>query len=415
MTKNNAAETGPASRRPGVMEDIRAFHGRSMLCGEPRNALLALPEELILYIRSLLSDDPGPPPDLPFEPWSAMLRLMNPHWIKPYLYWKISQLPAELRPPGEVVDILRSDFHTYRTRAFRIEHQLADISGKFRDAGIDFIALKGTGLARSEYIEPGLRVGSDIDLLVHPDNVRATREMLERSGYRCICKNFEISKNSYDEEEFVHAENTRKYRTIEIHWDIHCIPRIKNNDIGQVFKRARKIRTGNFDLKVMSPIDAILYSSIHMGYRHNNDIRLIWIKDIDLLCRRLTTEDDWNRLREMSAEYGARLPLELCLKMARLWTGTKMPAEFEDFSTWRPPTENEARAYEYFRGGRSRPLHYLWLRWPISGGIREKYDFLSNTILPKAQKIRKDYAGSKNTALPALYMKRWARIARGRR
>ena len=73
---------------PSLPGRLREFHGRLPLAGDPPNALLALPDDRLLYLAALLRDTPTPPPALTL------------HGVFPLLAYRLRAWPEDCRPPG---------------------------------------------------------------------------------------------------------------------------------------------------------------------------------------------------------------------------------------------------------------------------------------------------------------------------
>ncbi len=104
-------------------------------CGEPRNAILAVSDDLLNYVLSILKQDPIVSPQVSMTKWSNLLSILNSQWILPLLYWHVANLPDEFRPPGPVLDRMRTSFQWSRSRCFQLEKQLEDILSAFTDEG----------------------------------------------------------------------------------------------------------------------------------------------------------------------------------------------------------------------------------------------------------------------------------------
>ncbi len=63
----------PATPDPSLPGRLREFHARLPLAGDPPNAVLALPDDRLLYLAAVLRDTPVPAPALKPEEWQAFL------------------------------------------------------------------------------------------------------------------------------------------------------------------------------------------------------------------------------------------------------------------------------------------------------------------------------------------------------
>jgi hypothetical protein len=398
--ENNDEDFGPT-------EKIRNLHQELTLCGESPNALLDFPNELIVYISSLLKNEALPPPELPINQWSEVLSCLRSHWIIPLLYWQISSLAPENHPPEEVMNKMRKSFLISRVRCLRMEKQLDEIIKAFHNEEVQILVLKGPSLALSVYPDPALRPSSDLDLLVLSEQMSQARAILEELGYQNLGKRFEHSRDFYSEETFLHQKNARDNRAIELHWDLHAFSGISREvKVEELFQRAVKIEKAGLTFETLHPVDALIHRAINMAIWHNKDIRLIWIYDTALLAQRLKGSKDWEVLLERSVDWRARLALEYSLKMAQVWIGLKLPKRFDDFSRWPPPTETEAGFWSDAQLRHDRLTSFLRLHWSHTTGVFKKARFLLHLLFPSPRIIRLDYPPAHNWLLPFSYVRR---------
>ena len=85
---------------PTLPARLREFHARLPLAGDPRNAVLSLPDDRQLYLAAILRDTPQPPPAMSPEEWQEFLDLLKPHGVYPLLAYSLRAWPAECRPPS---------------------------------------------------------------------------------------------------------------------------------------------------------------------------------------------------------------------------------------------------------------------------------------------------------------------------
>jgi len=391
----------------GLTGKIRNMHNDLMLCGEPRNALLGLPDDFLTYISSILRNESSMLPKATMNQWSKALSLLKSHWIIPLLYWQIGALPPELRPPEDALHKMRKSFLVSRVRCFHMEKQLSKIIKAFHDGGVRPLVLKGPALALSIYPDPAMRPGSDLDLLVLPQQMSKARDILEQLDYKCLGKRFENCKDFYSEETFVPQKDKRANRVIELHWDLHSFSGInKEVRLEDFFQRAVKIKKSGLTFETLNPVDALIHRAINMAIWHNKDIRLIWIYDTALLAQHLKTPEDWEVLQERSVDWRARLALEYSLKMAQVWVGLKMPERFVDFTRWPRPSETEVAAWSDAMLRHDRITSFLKIHWSNSSGVINKIRYLLHLLFPSPKIVRIDYPPSQNWLLPLSYIRR---------
>jgi len=294
-----------------------------------------------------------------------------------------------------------------------MERQLSEIISAFQKKGVPILVLKGPAFALSAYPDPVLRPGSDLDLLVLPEQMRNARDILADLDYKCLGKRFEQCRDFYSEETFIHQKNARDNRVLELHWDLHSFSGISREvKVEDLFQRAVNIEKSGLTFETLHPVDSLIHRAINMAIWHNKDIRLIWIYDTVLLAHRLEAPEDWQVLLERSVDWRARIALEYSLKMAQVWVGFKLPESFDDFSRWPPPSETEAAFWTDGILRHRRAMSLFKLHWSSSSGILNKIRYLFHLLFPSPEIIRLGYPPSHNWLLPFSYIRRLYRWIR---
>jgi len=390
------------------IQEIRNMHTELKLCGEPRNALLHLPSDLLIYISSLLRGESPRLPKVSTNQWSDFLSHLIPHGILPLLYWQICSMPPESRPPEEIIFTMRKSFLLNSMSYLKMKRQLGEILRPFQSEGVRALVLKGPALFWTIYPDPAMRPSCDLDLLVLPDQIAQARAILVRLGYKCLGKRFEHCKDFYCEETFIPQENSRNNRPVELHWDLHSFSGISRNErLEDLFLRTVRVKLSDLSFEALHPVDALIHRAFNMALSHNRDIRLIWIYDVALLARHLTVPDDWEVLQERSVAWRARLALENSLKMAQVWVGLKLPDRFSEFSSWPRPTETEVTAWSDAILRHDRIASFFRLHWSNSSKPLEKIQFLFHLLFPDPKIIRIRSPLPHKWLLPLSYVRRW--------
>ncbi len=382
------------------------------LCGVPGNSLLEVSDELLTYLLSILGSVSPMTPKASIDQWSDLLSVLKLHWILPLLYWQIGSLPQEIRPPEPITDHMRMAFLESRVRSIRMERQLGEILDAFQGEGVRTLVLRGPALGWSVYPNPALRPGSDLDLLVLPEQIIQARAILEHLGYKCLSKRFEVAKDFFREEDFIHQKNPSNNLMVElhwVHWELNPFFR-SDRDIGieDLFLRAWKVESSSLTFATLHPVDALIHAAIHLVMIHNRDMRLIWIYDIALLARHLRIPEDWEVLQERSVAWSARLAVESSLKMAQVLTGLSLPDGFSDFSSWPRPTEEELATW-------SHAMRHHWVSVLLKrylsrpSGVTEMLRSLFCLLFPNPDIVRYCYPPCRDWLLPLSYVRRWHR------
>ena len=406
FVKQSCAITETATTQ--LLTKIRHLHPNLQFCGKPRNAILTVSDDLLSYVLSLLKDDPIHAPRVSIEEWSELLSILRAHWVSPLLYWLIGRLPDEFRPPKPIVDRMRTTFQWSRTRCFHLEKQLREIVAAFKDEGVRVLVLKGPALGRTVYPDPALRPASDLDLLVKPDDMVQSREILEDLGYNCDARLFDAEESLYKDEKFLHLDNPRDYRAIELHWRLHSLLGIRQDaQTEELFDRAIRVETTSLTFEALDPVDALIHTAINNAFGHDDGMRLIWAYDVKMLALSLAVPGDWEQLQKRSVQWSARRAVELSIEMARAWLGLRLPQGFDDFTKWPQPTDSEVDSWSRVISRHHRLLSMISLRMPPCSGVMEKARLLARLAFPLRDKVCRDFPPPHDLLFPLSYVRRW--------
>lgn len=389
------------------IEEIRRFHKELKLHGEPQNAILYASEELVSYLLSILRDDPCTAPNTSEKEWSRLLDELDLHGILPLLYWKMGQLPHEVRPPEAIEALMRKSFLDCRARSLLMKDRLSKVEETFDNEGIEVLVLKGPALALSVYPDPATRPYSDIDLLVDPKDFIRGRDLLEGLGYRCQERRLEGSRNFDCEETFIRQEGDSARVEIDLHWDLLKFSGIKREGKSKdLFSRAVTVKHESLAFHTLDAVDALVQAAMHLTMNHVKNMRLIWIYDIALLAKRLSVPDEWKVLQQRCSEWSAHFPVKNALTAACLWTGLQPPDGFE-LSRWPEPSKSEMVAWSHIVTRYSSVISSFRLCWPEALGRPDKIKHLFRLLFPPLEVIKRRYTPAHDCLIPLAYVQRW--------
>lgn len=112
--------------------------------------------------------------------WNRLYALAERHRLKPFLFRSLRQIPAVSE---SFIATLKQDCQLTTTDNMLKIHQYHTVATLLSENGIEQIPLKGIYLAEHVYPDSGLRISGDIDLLVKPDDVFATIDLLQKHQY----------------------------------------------------------------------------------------------------------------------------------------------------------------------------------------------------------------------------------------
>jgi hypothetical protein len=230
------------------------------------------------------------------------------HGIVP-LFW--NALRSASAPAG-LATAIQSEYRTIVARGLRLDvaaHAVADV---FDAAGIGYALFKGEALATGYYPDPALRFGSDVDILVAPDDIGRADELLIAAGITTIGSGWRaraasgISESSYMVGEHGH---------IDLHWHVLADLPVQAGfdlDIQAMISRAPEISIAGRNLRILDPADMFITVSAHACF--SGGYKLGWMVDIATLADHKRM--DWGEVAARTHRSGLALPVQVMLDRA---------------------------------------------------------------------------------------------------
>lgn len=225
--------------------------------------------------------------------------------LEPFFYyylWKVlpPERKTEFQKTGRAV--LRNSLLLF--------HQFDSIRTLLNENSVRFIPFKGAELAREVYPDLSLRRMSDLDILIHPDDIDRAIALLRTDGW------------TGDEFRYDHhfAPLARKGVKVEIHFDL---PGFHLKEPALFWKECRK--TGCAEEYRLSPELNLLLQVVHAaGHDWHNSMKLLL--DLAFLIRR--GEIDWSRVEMSARRFGVLSPVPLFAVVPELFRHAPCLPEF---------------------------------------------------------------------------------------
>jgi len=312
--------------------------------------------------------------------------------------------------PLEVRSALRRAAMAQAMWELRHRQLLATLLSALHNAGLRVLVLKGSALAYDLYDPPASRARGDSDILVAPADVNLARAILAEQGFA----------HYYDApgaDEAVRLQETWRRTTpegyvhdIDLHWQALNAPALAHiisfEAAWSEAKALPKLSPHAFGLsRPMALLLACAHRAQHIiipyfvdGRVYYADDRLIWLHDIDLLARTLSTKE-WADFVQLSATGGLVAVVFEGLQMASRRFETPFPQDVMA-SLARGPLDTPATRYLLS----SRQAGRAWHDLRAASGLSGKINFLWGRLLPPEAFMRARYPQRSDEALLLLYL-----------
>jgi hypothetical protein len=257
--------------------------------------------------------------------WTYLLALANRHGVMPLLRRCLSACPAAVIP-DEVTAQLKSSQFLSAVRATVLGLEQRKVLMLLAEHEIPAMPYKGVFLGEQLYGDASLRPTSDIDLIIHgEDVVRAKEILVDVHGYE---PDFDFHSpqqemlylNRAHEYELVHPESSCR---VELHWDVSGPEQGFCVSWPEVWARAEIVESGGVSLEHPRAEDLLIILAIHGG-KHQWD-QLRWLGDIAALLQR-TPDLDWDAVHERARAWRAERAVQLVLVLVNDLLGVDINA-----------------------------------------------------------------------------------------
>ncbi len=334
---------------------------------------------------------PGAMPDERQDQWPAL----EAHGVLPLLYVRLRDDPAWPSLPQATRDALTLAFQASATRSLRMEAELTRIAAALATAGVPVGLLKGSAMGRSVYGSPAERPVSDLDLLVPAAEAQTACRTVAGLGFRPLGLAGEGRLGRWQrryraELALTAAVPERGGLLVELHWSLVELPYyIDRISLAEVWA-AMQPRPDLPGASLPDPAVLLLHACAHLAFHHSQDLRLIWLVDLDRLARWPAL--DWAQVLARTERWNLGLAVAASLAAAHRWLGTPAPGDVRarldqlaadpvGRSMWGLGDERPGRAWRraattwaaFTPRQRSRYGAWLALRtlaWPVETAVR---------------------------------------------
>jgi hypothetical protein len=261
--------------------------------------------------------------------WDRVVAEARAQGVLPLLTRNLSRLGFP-GVPAAVHGEMEAAYQRNAVRNALLARQLSRLLALFGSAGVPVIPLKGVALAESLYGDPGLRICSDLDVLVPRHVVREAFGLLLAHGYERADR-YPVEVADVD---FL-VRNSMEYGfrpsppafpyLLELHWDIAWRWRADAAMVEDIWADARPHSSGGLQVLALSAEWELLYLAVHAARHRWHGLK--WLADIHEVC--LRRRFDWDALADKAQRFGLERALEISLSACQALFGTPLPPGYE--------------------------------------------------------------------------------------
>jgi hypothetical protein len=257
--------------------------------------------------------------------WDRMWELGHLHEVLPLLAETLPAAAGDAVPPEWRGRATRRRHVTLQVNA-RLAEALLAVLGGLREAGVAAMPVKGLVVAEQLYGSLSARPCADLDVLVHPADLPAAREVLRSLGFaQSAAPPYKALVHQFHDPGWTRGVgNERVY--LELHWALWADSQ-QRLGTDALWDRSVPATFLGRPVRILSPEDMLLHLAIH---RTRSALRLRWVVDVAELIRRYGPELDWEAYLERARLAKARTSSWVVLTLAHDLLGAPVPADVLD-------------------------------------------------------------------------------------
>jgi hypothetical protein len=256
--------------------------------------------------------------------WAYLIQTASWHGVMPLLYRSLNTICPESVPKA-IFEQLWKDFLVNAQRNLILTVELLKLLELLEGNGICAIPFKGPVLASSVYGDLALRQFSDLDILVHKQDILKTKNLVASMGYQPTIKLTHAQESIY-------LQSVNEYHFmgpnigLDLHWGF--APKYVSFPLNltHLWPRLELVPLAGTSVKSIPPMDMLQTLCMH-GAKHHWT-RLGWICDIAELIG-IHRGLDWEQLMRQTGQLRTRRMLFLGVLLAHKFLGTTIPREVQ--------------------------------------------------------------------------------------
>ena len=343
--------------------------------------------------------------------WQIWLKQAQRHGLAGLIYWQWRDAPPP-NVPSQIISALRQTYLTTFARNTILFQELERILQISSEQNLSVILLKGAVFAHSLYGDIGMRPMSDLDILLHKDDLETgVAALLQLGYYEPVLHQREMLKKEVAHD--IHLRQVDPPQVdVEVHWLLVAGEGFRQKvDMNWFWSEALPHEGRQSNVYVLSPTANLLYLCVHLAYQHGMGMAgLLWYLDIARYLVKYGGQVDWEKLIRQAefAQWSAAVYYTLVALQEKF--GTTLPeGVLEKLKANITPQEERQiqRNMVPIYGSAAQALKgFQNLTW------RGKVKDIFSRLFPSLAFMRERYGIQKDWMLIVGYPLRWVELSR---
>jgi hypothetical protein len=290
----------------------------------------------------------------------------------------------------ELVDVQRDQM----CGALMIEGALAAIDDAYREAGIDYVVLKGPSLAHCAYSDPSLRPFGDLDLLVRNHHWDRASQILAAVGFEPAHPEAREGFHASFGKALVHRRDDGI--EVDLHRRLVVGPHGLCADPAELFSGVESFEVGGRPLPRLADTWLFVHVCMHAALGSRKPI-LLAVRDVLEVAK---MEVDWKLVEERARKWKLRAVIPYAIQMASELLGGDPPDPCRAACDRLTPTARERRWLDAYITDRRSQGGTAIAAISAIPGLRDKTRYVTALLIPERKFLESRPRAS--------YLRRWA-------
>jgi hypothetical protein len=262
----------------------------------------------------------------PFN-WGKTIKISLGQEVLPFLYYNLNRLNLQEFIPKNTFRVMENYYYANLKKNLLLEKELSLIGQLTKDKSAGIIPFKGFALIQTLYPDPGLRMMTDVDILVKESEYQTIAGILAQLGYQQDLAKGKCEQHPEHRSEVAFSKrvSSNLLFIIELHCSIVPARPYKIN-LPRLWERAQEAAAGNQALLYPSQEDTFMSLALHLR-RHTRRLTLKFIIDIAELLNFGQKKFDWSYIKGSARDNRIITTIYLALYLAKELLETDIPFE----------------------------------------------------------------------------------------